>query len=250
MRFIGIDLAWSYRNPTAAVALENGVPMRWEDELKSDKEIVQFVVEAASEGPALVAIDAPLVVPNESGTRPCDREVSRAYRREEAGTYPANRRRLGPHIRGEELVAQLLDMGFTHSLAVAKQAKVRQVVEVYPHPGMVELFGLERTLKYKARLGRSYQDRWRELSCYMELLRNLTEALPRLRAEAFLSQLRPQGRRGQALKRLEDLLDALFCAYIAFHLWYWGKAGYRCFGDMASGYILVPIRVRAETPTG
>lgn len=248
MRFIGIDLAWSYRNPTAAVALENGVPVGWEDQLKSQGEIVQFVGEAVGEGPALVAIDAPLVVPNESGTRPCDREVSRTYRQEEAGTYPANRRRLGPHIRGEELVAQLRGMGFTHSLAVAKRTKVRQVVEVYPHPGMVELFGLERTLKYKARPGRSYQDRWRALSCYMELLRALAGALPKLRAEAFLSRLRPQGLRGQALKRLEDLLDALFCAYIAFHLWYWGKAGYRCFGDMGSGYILVPIRARAEAP--
>jgi hypothetical protein len=46
--------------------------------------------------------------------------------------------------------------------------------------------------------------------------------------------------KGLALKRYEDTLDALFCAYLAWHCWRWGKARNECFGDLAHGYIVVP----------
>ena len=105
MRFVGIDLAWSDGNTSAAVALalegDEGRLIAWEDDLGGDDEVYTFVREAVGEGPGLVAVDAPLLVPNEEGARPCDLEVSREFRRDEAGGYPANRRRLGCKVRGE-----------------------------------------------------------------------------------------------------------------------------------------------------
>ncbi|MEN3010834.1 MAG: DUF429 domain-containing protein [Candidatus Bipolaricaulaceae bacterium] len=245
MKFVGIDLAWSAANPSAAVLLrkegEGGVLEAWHDRLGADEAILEFVRQGVGEEPALIAVDAPLLVPNEEGTRPCDRELSRFYRWAQAQAYPANRRRLGPRVRGEELVRLLEGLGFRHDPEVPAQRAVRQVVEVFPHPAAVELFGLPRILRYKARPGRSYAERWAELERFRELLAGLAGRRPALHAAALLGQARPQGRRGQALKRLEDLLDALFCAYIALHLWYWGPRGYRRFGDRRSGYILVPI---------
>lgn len=217
-------------------------PIAWDDALSDDASIVEFLAHEIGAGPALVAVDAPLVVPNETGSRPCDREVSRAYRWAEAGAYPANRQRLGPRVRGEDLVAKLAECGFQHSPVVPRQAKVRQVVEVYPHPGMVELFGLPRTLKYKDRPGRPYELRWQELNKLRELLRSLSRREPALHAGLWLEKLNPPGLRRRALKRLEDLLDACFCAYTALHIWYWGEVGYLRFGDLESGYILVPVR--------
>ncbi|MBC7092566.1 DUF429 domain-containing protein [Candidatus Bipolaricaulota bacterium] len=244
MRFIGVDLAWSSANPTAAVALEwdghTAKPVGWPSALGDDAEVVRFVAEAAGRGPALVAVDAPLVVPNELGARPCDRELSQTYRRAKAQAYPANRRRLHP-VRGEALVATLEALGFVHDPNVVAREPVRQVVEVFPHPAAVELFGLTEILRYKARSDRPLPLRWGELRRYQNLLRSLREAEPRLEAEAILKE-DPTGLRGKALKAREDLLDALFCAYIALHLWYWGEAGYRRFGDLATGYILVPMR--------
>ncbi|MCR4391812.1 MAG: DUF429 domain-containing protein [Candidatus Acetothermia bacterium] len=257
MRFVGVDLAWSYRNPSAAVALawQEGIasPLAWEPALESDDQLLAFIGRVAEDGPALVAVDAPLVVPNETGARPCDLAVSRAYRRQQAGAHPANRRRLGPRVRGEELVARLGGLGFVHSPVVRPQAPVRQVVEVYPHPATVELFSLPRTLKYKARRDRPYPLRWRELERYRTLLRSLAGREPPMEAGLFLAELDPVGRRGRSLKRCEDLLDALFCAYLALHIWYWGEAGYRRFGDLATGYILVPVRPELTdrgTPAG
>lgn len=251
--FIGLDLAWSKANPSAVVALawdgQKARAFQWADRLGEDSEILGFIEEAGGSGAVLVAVDAPLVVPNETGTRLCDRELSRFYRRTQALAYPANRRRLGPVVRGEVLVRKLRRRGFLHHPHVAAKRPVRQVVEVFPHPAMVELFGLPRILLYKARPGRSLPSRWEELRRYQELLRSLGEAQPALVAPEILG-LDPASRKGRALKSLEDLLDALFCAYIALHLWYWGPQGYRCFGDLETGYILVPVKPRPEGTAG
>jgi len=244
MYFAGIDLAWSYNNTSAIVVLRGSDAcaraVAWADALKGDEEIIRFLTGIIGSDPALIAIDAPLVVPNETGTRPCDRELSRAFRRYEAGAHPANRRKFGDVVRGEELVKRLAEEGFRHSPKIAPHKEARQVIEVYPHPATVTLFGLEKTLKYKARLNRSYQFRWAEMNRYIEHLRGLERAEPPMMAEGILNNT-PFGLRGTKLKRLEDLLDALLCAYIAYYCWYWGPARYKIFGDLAEGYILVPM---------
>ncbi len=243
MRFVGIDLAWSPRNPSAVVVLEGERAVAWSERVVSDEEIVAFIKIVVGEEPALVAVDAPLIVPNESGWRPCDRKLAGAFRPFEAAPHPANRRRFGGKVRGEELVRRLKAEGFVHSPFIEPQKEVRQVVEVYPHPAAVNLFGLDRTLKYKARPGRSLEFRKAELSRYMALLRSLELASPPLHAPEILSvELSPL--RGRALKAFEDLLDALFCAYIALHCWFWGPRGYEIFGSMEEGYILVPVSRR------
>ncbi|MBC7317873.1 DUF429 domain-containing protein [Candidatus Bipolaricaulota bacterium] len=250
MVLIGLDLAWSEANPSGGVAIrwqgDRGKPFLWTAELGALEEIVGFVEEAAGLGPALVAVDAPLLVPNETGTRPCDRELSAFYRKAQAQAYPANRRRLGPRVRGEALVAALKARGFTFQSRVEKRKLVRQVVEVFPHPAMIELFGLPRILRYKARPNRSLSFRLAELRRYWELLGGLSEAEPALDTAPILSQTEISGLKGRELKAAEDLLDALYCAYIALHLWYWGEEGYRVFGDEGTGFILVPIRPKGR----
>jgi predicted RNase H-like nuclease len=42
------------------------------------------------------------------------------------------------------------------------------------------------------------------------------------------------------LKALEDKLDALLCAYIGAHWWYWGRERNLVLGDRTTGYIVIP----------
>jgi predicted RNase H-like nuclease len=51
--------------------------------------------------------------------------------------------------------------------------------------------------------------------------------------------------RGAALKSNEDALDAIVCAYIAYYYWFWGSTGTHLFGDLESGYIIVPTLERS-----
>jgi predicted RNase H-like nuclease len=134
---------------------------------------------------------------------------------------------------------------------------VRQIIEVFPHPATVSLFNLDRTLKYKARQGRSYGQRWRELGRLRNYLSELAIAEPPLRLPRSITAMTIEGQRGSRFKRAEDLLDAIVCAYSALHAWYWGPQGYAIYGDSRGsgeggnkGHILVPMtpdmRARVE----
>jgi len=255
-RFIGLDLAWSPRNNSAGVALEaegscDSVPpaigrgrAHWIahcERLGDDDAVLPFVSEAAGSGPALVAIDAPLIVPNQEGARPVDRQITRLFGRYGAGCYPAYRNRPGGCGRGEEIVAGLAHHGFVQDPYVSHRAATRSVFEVYPHPAMLALFHLERTIKYKARPKRSLDFRRSELARLRAYLVRLEEHEPAMSSPPAATDRDLNALRGGALKRYEDLLDAAICAYIAYYAWYWGPAGYQVYGDTTQGYILVPM---------
>ncbi len=245
MRFIGLDLAWSARNKSGGAAIEDeGGRARWLgacEALGDDQEVLAFVKGTVGSEKALVAIDAPLIVPNAEGSRPVDREITRLFARYHAGCYPAYRNRPGSCTRGEGIVGALAQYGIKQDPYVQTRANESRVFEVYPHPATISLFHLETTIQYKPRPERTTAFRRCELLRLRGYLQGLVRAEPALSlpsaiASAELADLGPA-----ALKRHEDLLDAIVCAYIAYYAWYWGPAGYQVYGDTVSGYILVPI---------
>src|SRR5688572_885660 len=74
MRFVGVDLAWSDRNPTGLAVLEgdeHGATLASPPvTVKGVGAVADAIGSAAGDGPAFVAVDAPLWVPNEIGRRP------------------------------------------------------------------------------------------------------------------------------------------------------------------------------------
>jgi predicted RNase H-like nuclease len=244
-RFIGLDLAWSARNNSAAVALEaDTAPARWVghcERLGADAQVTAFIREAVGAGPALLAIDAPLIVPNQEGARPVDRQITRLFGRYGAGCYPAYRNRPGGCTRGEQIQAALTAHGFVEDPYVRQQVATRTVFEVYPHPAMLALFHVQRTFKYKARPNRSVDSRRRELARLRTYLIGLEGHEPAMISPHAVADRDLGALRGAALKRYEDLLDAAVCAYIAYYAWYWGPQGYQVYGDTTQGYILVPM---------
>jgi histidinol-phosphate phosphatase family protein len=244
VRFVGIDLAWSPRNPSGGVVLSEEGQILANSTLGPDSEIVAFIALAVPSGtPGLVAIDAPLVVPNETGGRLCDRQVASVFGRFEAAPYQANRRNLSRYggLRAETITQQLRFLGFRHDPQIAKRAATRRVVEVFPHPATVSLFHLERTLKYKARRGRDYSLRWRDLARLRGSLDSLSTATPPLILSDDMAHMPIHGQRGRAFKAAEDLLDATICAYSGLYAWYHGPRGYAVYGNAQKGHILVPM---------
>lgn len=244
-RFVGLDLAWSPRNNSAAVVLEASAAVAtWcghAERLGDDAELLAFLRQAAGTGPALIAIDAPLVVPNVEGARPVDRQITSLFGRYGAGCYPAYRNRPGGCTRGERIVDGLSAAGFVQNPYIHTRQAVRSVFEVYPHPAMISLFELDRTLKYKARPKRSLDLRRSELVRLRDFITSLRHRQPAMFMPAIVTHRRIDALRGVAFKRYEDLLDAAVCAYIAFYAWYWGPESYQVYGDMGTGYILVPM---------
>ncbi len=253
MLFIGLDLAWGKANGSGGVVLEAhaGQPATVrdvQDALGDDAHILSWVEgwdAAAGHGGLLVGVDAPLRVPNETGKRPCETELGRRFARFQAGAHPANRTLFRGYVRGEDLATRLGERGIAHDpyLDIPQDSARRQVMEVFPHPAHIVLFGLTKTLKYKAKPGRTYEMRWEVFAEYSRLLRALQARDPPLRLPSNWPPRAVSGVTGGALKRLEDSMDALTCAYIVYYYWWHGQSSGEVIGDMTDGYIVVPRAV-------
>jgi histidinol-phosphate phosphatase family protein len=251
VQFIGIDLAWSPRNPSGYAALStDGRILESGSSLGGDDEVLALVERLVPPGkPGIVAVDAPLAVPNQEGGRQADREVASVFGKFQAAPYPANRKNLARYggLRAEAIRKRLQSAGYRHSPNIVRRADTRQTVEVFPHPATISLFGLNRTLKYKTRQNRSYEFRWQELARLRDHLASLRTADPPLQVPASLAQMPIEGKRGKALKAVEDHLDAILCAYSALYAWRHGPRGYATYGrgalvdDPEADHILVPM---------
>lgn len=235
MYFVGLDLAWGEKNQTGVAAIDASGRVLHVGVAQDDDDIAA-AIEPYVSGDCLVAIDAPLIVKNPTGHRPCERDLNRDFQRFDAGARPAfTERPEFKHPRGARIASALgLDMDPASS-------SNRRAIEVYPHPASVVLFGLDKTLKYKRG---NFGDRQRELLRLMTFIEELDTASPRLRANRNVSwvelrkRIEAATRPGQ-LDRDEDPVDALLCAYIALY-WYDRPEDVTIYGDFASGYIVTP----------
>lgn len=245
MLFVGIDLAWSTKNKSGIAILEgnkNKISLLDVRTLFSNNEIINFIKSKIQNKKAFIAIDAPLIVPNNTGIRNPEIFVGKLFRKYDAGAHPCNRKILSSYngrIRGEELSKLLKKEKFKHSPYIMRFEQSRKFFEVYTHTAMVVIFKLDKIIKYKAKKGRTHKLIIRELYRYISYLKKLKISTQESNFKYFsLKDLKRLKR--IALKEYEDKLDAIFCAYIAYYYWLNPK---RCFvlGNMKNGYILTPI---------
>jgi predicted RNase H-like nuclease len=255
VKFIGVDLAWGPNAWTGIAVLAQDGELLLVDRVRTDEEIVDRL-EPDLAGPVVVAIDAPLIVRNQTGRRPCESTVSSLFGRFHAGAHSSNLSlpsfRDGP--RGERLAAMLglgVDPGLT------SREPVRRAIEVYPHPATVTLFGLERVIPYKQKPGRTPDQRraaMLQLIGHVESLESATPALHVRSCEEWRRAAREVAAAAThaELNRWEDALDGVLCAYIGLHRWWHGDEKSAVLGDMDTGYIVVPVdeRVRKAARSG
>ncbi|MDZ4742230.1 MAG: DUF429 domain-containing protein [Verrucomicrobiota bacterium] len=247
MKFIGLDLAWSLKNPSAICTLEwDGARANctgFVPDIGSNEEIAAYIREEFSQGQqGIIAIDAPLIVPNQSGSRNAEKLLNKDFRKCHAGAHPSNRQRLckwgGGKLRAEEILENLKPLGFSSDPEWEPHTrKLRRVIEVFPHAANVTLFNLPLIFEYKSRPHRSRDFILGEFKRFREAISSLENAhppatFPKNILLAPLSKLR-----GKELKKHEDTLDAFICAYTALHAWIYQP---RIYGDLKEGYILVP----------
>lgn len=231
--FLGVDLGW-YGKPSglASISLDSsGARLRNIARLESPDEIVQWIESEASGGSCIAAVDAPLVIRNQIGIRPAESELNRDFRRFHAGCHAANLGR--PFAQNVISFSRRLEaLGFRHGTSLTPRQQGRFQIEVHPHAATVSLFGLSRIVKYK----RGPRDaRAKELG---RLRRLMLSRLPQL--EPGLSFRLPSVPRTGNTKPVEDQIDAVLCAYIAYHWWYWGSTRNRVYGTEEDGYVVVP----------
>jgi predicted RNase H-like nuclease len=242
--FIGVDLAWTDKYPSGVAVLEGDAVCAHlvkAGVATSISEVRRFA-RANERDVTFVGIDAPLVINNPVGQRNCERLVSQRYGSRGASCHSTNLTRF-PNAPSVELARLLWEDGYVHAPdGVASLT----MLEVYPHAAQVALFDLPQTIKYKK--GR-VPDRCvglRQLQSCLGRLHSGPFPLRRSPALSDLLQAVPEALKGQLRKNLEDSLDAVLCAYVAYLYWYGRDKLCEVFGDSASGYIVNP-RARSVT---
>jgi predicted RNase H-like nuclease/ppGpp synthetase/RelA/SpoT-type nucleotidyltranferase len=237
VHYIGIDLAWGSRNPTGLAVLDADGVLVHVSTVHTDEEIAEALTPYV-DGPCLAGIDAPLIVTNPVGSRVAEQELNADFRGFEAGAHPSNtgKPEFADGTRGAR-VAKLLGLDMNPS-----SGRSRRAIEVYPHPATIVLFGLSKTLKYKAKPGRTLDSQRSELLRLMDHVERVVRTDPawkalRARVEAATRKV--------DLRTVEDQVDAVVCAYVALFADRWPER-VTTYGSFELGYIVTPTLLDAH----
>jgi predicted RNase H-like nuclease len=153
--------------------------------------------------------------------------------------------------RGSVSWRWLETQGFVHRATVPKHLEQRTTIEVFPSPAQVTLFpALNRlqhihcgALRYKAKQGRSWPEIHSQWEIYRARMRSLEYRHPSV-------NFAPDVKRrigiditlcsGAQYKEFDDLLDGIFCAYLAYQFWQMGEDACWVIGDLEHGCVTVP----------
>ena len=235
---LGIDAAWTAKQPSGvalAVETENGwrlaaVEASYDHFLerangaessekrpRGSKPDAAALLEAArricGRRVDLVAVDMPMSRHPITGRRGCDNKISESYGGRGAGTHSASAER--PGTISDDLRAEFEDHGY----CLCTSLPARGLIEVFPHPALIESLMADYRLEYKAGKASNY---WPKLSTperQAELCKvwaGIVEDLDRriLGVAQALPPPSPEAR-GWRLKAYEDKLDAVVCATVA-----------------------------------
>jgi predicted RNase H-like nuclease len=189
----------------------------------------------------LVAVDMPLALDPITARRTSDNAVSRAYGARNCSTHTPSALRPGPI--SDTLRNEFHGAGYPlQTTSISPPG----LIEVYPHPALVELAKAPERLPYKASKMRKYWpslapderrihllDQWKDIVALLDgQISGVASAFPGLSSSAA----------GWEMKAYEDALDAVVCAWVGICALE-GRAA--PFGDQRSA-IWIPLVAAAE----
>jgi predicted RNase H-like nuclease len=237
---LGIDAAWTQRQPSGVallvegrrgwrcaglapsyadfVRVAGGEAVDWarprvDGGVLDAEALVRAVRRLAPKAKLLaVGVDMPLARGPITRRRPCDDAISRRFGKAKCGTHsptPERPGRLSAHVRRAFEVA-----GF--ALAVRPGSPRPAVLEVYPHVALLTLTGSEVRLRYKVARNRKFWPGLDPSERRQRLLDEWKRILRALRREVtFELDLPARPETFSGLKRYEDAIDAVVCAWMA-----------------------------------
>jgi predicted RNase H-like nuclease len=240
---LAIDAAWTATEPTgvALVALDaagwrcvaiapsydsflglaRGVPVNWSQaQFAGSVPNISALLNAAqllAQAPVdLVTIDMPIATTPITGRRTADNAVSKRFGGQACSTHTPSAVRPGP--LGAAISTALASAGFSIATADTTVSVIPCLLEVYPHPALLALLGRSYRVPYKVGKARRY---WPSSTVPARIAALLGE-FSAIR-DALVTVFGPVGvplpqaahvQTLSTLKRYEDALDALVCAWV------------------------------------
>ena len=240
---LGIDAAWTCKQPSGLalveqesgrwcckgiapsylsfIALSNGKAVDWQSKpigsMPNAKEIINASKRLIQNKPVdIIAVDMPISTEEFSSRRISDEKVSKAFGGMGCSTHSPTKER--PGLMGKTISSEFLEMGFTIGTSETFKSKTNCLLEVYPHPAIINLLNLDYRLKYKVsrslqfwpnttveyRIEKCIQQFNRIYNALSDDIDCIPKFLPNPNTTNTLAKL----------KRYEDMLDALVCTWV------------------------------------
>lgn len=240
---LGIDAAWTEKEPSGVallkgfpgdwqcvavapsydsfLSLAEGTPVDWSIKSRGVVPDVGRLVAAAEQllnGQKLgvVTVDMPLSTGPITGRREADSAISRAFGNKGAAVHSPSAER--PGTISTRLREGFAAASFPLATGTTPVGTLSYLVEVYPHPALLSLTGADYRLCYKVSRSRRYWPDRSSAERRANLLAQFERILSALRDEIRdipIVQPEPSAAISIAgLKRYEDSLDALICAWV------------------------------------
>jgi predicted RNase H-like nuclease len=231
MIVLGLDAAWTPHHDSgcAVIAAESGI---WTCLTSFSGRVASADVLAAAKSaagtlPDVVSVDMPLARVPIVARRECDNALSRAFGGRGCAVHSSTPER--PGRVSADLMCALSRAGY--ELAVCGTPfRRRQVIEVYPHIAAMQLLGSDYRVPYKVARMRKYWPDATPAERIKNVRRKQAQILAALKRKITDIPLRmpPAGSGPSELKRFEDALDGVICAWIG-ALYLGGKC--QAYGD-------------------
>ncbi len=238
-RYIGIDLAWAPRNSSGGAVMipaedGQGVELIEAASLRAHEDILGFIARNRGRHGCVIAVNAPIIVENTGGRRPCDAMIDEHFGHFHVDQYTVNTVNAShPRTIGRALMR----MGFDPN----PMSEGDRVIETYNQATQIMLFEQERPVRLKSGPVGARKD---AVARFREIMHDaLGEALPVLLDSPALDTLLEQdlpSSNGSRVGSLEERLEATLCAYTAAFLDMRGPEDCAFLGDLDQGYVLLP----------
>lgn len=246
MNYIGIDLAWTYKNESGiCIISDKGKIELCEAKVYTDEQLIQIINQYSKDG-ALVAIDAPLIVENDSGSRKCERELQsnkingfQVSVRSSSKSFMDKSYRC---IRGVELVENIRHAMPYFTIDIDIWNGTYNIIEVFPTGSCIGLFPEIAPIKYKIDKKRPLEMSKAEILRLLTFVRQNLDSYADINNfdEFFDPALDIQSMSERQYKHFEDKLDAFLCSLTACYC-HRHKEDTRTFGNIQEGFIMLPV---------
>lgn len=247
MKFIGIDLAWTYKNETGiCVISENGVVEYLDAKVYSNEDILE-IIKSYSSDEMCIAIDAPLIVENESGSREAEGALMRSrIHGHRLFAFNSNRNyftRVFDDIRGETL-RKMIELKFPN-IKIGFSDSESNIIETFPTGICCGLFPEIYPVKYKKKPKVPFKETCNQMHRMLKRIGEIETVEGYISGFVSKLELDRTVLTRRMHKHVEDKIDAFLCAYGMFSI-HKGMARGRMFGDTEDGFILLPVKRVAQ----
>ncbi|MFO3687806.1 DUF429 domain-containing protein [Staphylococcus felis] len=241
MYYIGIDLAWTDQHEAGLCVInKHGLIQYIHADIWTDEALLEIL--KRYEGPLRIAIDAPLIVPNNQGSRQAERILAQnRIHQHHVRAFHVSRTFLTKTygvIRGENLLS-LLQNRILNEVDIHINETSHYVVETFPTAITASLFPNEYPFHYKQKRNVNFQQSLQGLKRLDICFKSLEREGHLLNYKEWISPDWHTMTR-QSKKHIEDQLDALLCAYSLYLIHQDNQYSKRIFGQAETGAIVIP----------